>query len=109
MNPPDGGVPADAVRLTFDGEADAAYVALGPDPGAGGVTRTVPVDLGGEPGIDVALNPSGPSTAMTASSHCPRSICSAGVGSNVTRSIVSNPSGSELSRRSVIAPFEHTA
>lgn len=56
MNPPDGGVPADAVRLTFDGEADAAYVALGPDTGAGGVTRTVPVDLGGELGIDVALD-----------------------------------------------------
>ncbi|MBE7370604.1 DUF2283 domain-containing protein [Dermacoccus barathri] len=44
------------MRLAFDGEADAAYVALGPDPGAGGVTRTVPVELGGEPGIDLALD-----------------------------------------------------
>ena len=37
----------------------------------------------------VTLNPSGPSTAMTASSHCPRSIDSAGAGSNVTRSTIS--------------------
>ncbi|CAM2864826.1 MULTISPECIES: DUF2283 domain-containing protein [Dermacoccus] len=45
-----------AARLTFDAEADAAYVALGPDPGVGGVARSVPVDTGDEPGIDVVLD-----------------------------------------------------
>lgn len=48
--------PQEAVRLTLDGDADAAYVALGPDPQGGGVTRSIPVDLGGEPGIDVVLD-----------------------------------------------------
>lgn len=42
------------MRLTFDGEADAAYLAIGS--GADGVARTIPVDLGDEPGIDVTLD-----------------------------------------------------
>lgn len=46
----------DAVRLTYDAEADVAYLALGSDAEAGDVSRTVPVDVGDEPGIDVTLD-----------------------------------------------------
>lgn len=37
------------LRVTYDSEADAAYIYFAPDTRVGGVARTVPVDGGEDP------------------------------------------------------------